>query len=118
MLFGTSFLNLGIRASDRKINRKIKIFKSFAKDLIQKRVEELQKSEPKENYTDIIEALTYHKMFKKEEKKSSKTDEYDYDEFIDEFRTFYTAGTDTSSHLLTMMIYYIILHPKVEKRLR
>lgn len=83
MLFGTKFLNLGIRANDRKINRKIKILEAFAKDLIEKRVEELKKSEPKENYTDIIEALSFHKMLKKDEKKSRKTDEYDYDELID-----------------------------------
>jgi cytochrome P450 len=37
---------------------------------------------------------------------------------VDEFCTFYTAGVDTTSHFLTMMIYYVAQNPKIEERLR
>jgi cytochrome P450 len=49
------------------------------------------------------------KMF--QEKGHKDVHKYDFSELIDEFCTFYTGATDTSSHFITMMIYYISERP-------
>ena len=47
-----------------------------------------------------------------------KEGSYTHEEIIDEFSIFYMAGTDTTSHLLTMMVYYSVLNPTVMEKLR
>ncbi len=37
---------------------------------------------------------------------------------IDEFQTFLIAGTDTTSRLFTMMVYYLGKYPEVQERVR
>ena len=111
-------MNLGLRKKDRDINNRIKLLRKIASNLVEKRIAELEKQGASKDYKDIIEALVYCKMFQKDSSKGKNLNEYDYTELIEEFCTFYTAGTDTTAHLLTMMIYYILQHPHVEKRLR
>jgi cytochrome P450 len=37
---------------------------------------------------------------------------------IEEFCTFFTAGTDTTSHFTEMMVYYISQNSQIEEKLR
>jgi cytochrome P450 len=57
---------------------------------------------------------------KEKNKSEGKTDEFEYttEDLIDEFCTFLVAGTDTTSHLLMMMVYYVCDNPRIEERLR
>ena len=40
--FGAKFFDLGVRSKDRDVNRRIKIFKSWASAIVQKRIKEIQ----------------------------------------------------------------------------
>jgi len=44
VLFGLKFLELGLRAKDRDIIRRVKLFKEFAFNLIEKRVSQLKEA--------------------------------------------------------------------------
>lgn len=43
---------------------------------------------------------------------------YSDDDLVDEFQTFLLAGTDTTTHFFTMIIYYLGKYPSVHKKLR
>ena len=43
---------------------------------------------------------------------------YDYRELVEEFCTSYTAGADTSAHMITMMFNYLYLHPDCMRKVR
>ena len=43
IIFGVKFFNLGIRKKDRDINRRLKLYKSWGKQLVNERVEEIKK---------------------------------------------------------------------------
>jgi cytochrome P450 len=48
-----------------------------------------------------------------EAEKKGETIEYSDKDLIDEFTTFMIAGTETTSRLFTMMVYYISRNPSV-----
>ena len=52
--------------------------------------------------------------------KEKKNDELSYDDesIFAEFNTFFTAGVDTTSTYLAMMVYLIAQHPDVEAKVR
>lgn len=127
LIFGTKFAELGLRKLDRDINQQIRLLRELATRLIKKRLSELDVSGPREKYQDIIEALVLKKSFDKNQGvlknksikiKKEDADNYDFEELIEEFCTFFTAGTDTTSHFMQMMVYYISQHKHVEERLR
>jgi cytochrome P450 len=39
-------------------------------------------------------------------------------QLIEEFLTLFIAGTDTTSHLMGMLLYYLSINPEVQGRLR
>lgn len=43
---------------------------------------------------------------------------YSDDDLVDEFQTFLLAGTDTTTHFFTMMVYYLGKYSEVHKKLR
>lgn len=43
---------------------------------------------------------------------------YNIDQLIEEFMIFFVAGTDTTSHLMTMCFYYLSLYPNFQDQLR
>ena len=43
---------------------------------------------------------------------------YKEEDLLGEFTTFFIAGIDSTSHYLMMIIYFIVLHPDVEKKVR
>lgn len=46
------------------------------------------------------------------------SNKYNLKTLIDEFNIFYIAGTDTTSHMLTMLIYYLIQNPSCLEKVR
>ena len=62
----------------------------------------------------MIEAIVMNSL------KEKKEDELVYDDqsIFDEFRSFFFAGTDTTSNYLATMIYLVVKHPEVEKKVR
>ena len=61
---------------------------------------------------DIVEAL----MIEKKNKKNESITEMN--EIFSELSGFLFAGTDTTSHFLQMMVYYIARDPEVEGKIR
>ncbi len=57
----------------------------------------------------------YNKMISKGSKENAS---YDFNELIDEFCTFYTAGTDTTAHMIMVLVYYLACNPQCQKKLR
>ena len=53
----------------------------------------------------------------KEDKKEGELT-YSEEDIITEFNTFFFAGVETTSAYLVMMIYLIVQHPEVEKKVR
>lgn len=52
------------------------------------------------------------------EKQNTEGKKYTESDICEEFLIFYQAGTDTTAHLMTMMVYYIAMNPDVEQKLR
>jgi len=71
----------------------------------------------------LIEELYYAKKEQAERKnteqlESQQIESYDYSEIIDEFCTFFFAGTETTAHLLTLTIIYLSKYPEITDKLR
>lgn len=105
-LFGLKLLEAGLFRGDRDINRRITLFKTMAKDLIEKRLAQM----PQEEGT-VLQAIYERGLLNAE-------DGYTVEQLIDEFMVFFVAGTDTTAHLMTMCFYYLSLYPKHQETLR
>lgn len=64
---------------------------------------------------DMIEALVRANI---NSKSKNNEDVYSEEEILEEFSTFFVAGTDTTSHYVMTMIYFIAQNPEVEAKLR
>ena len=84
------------------------LFREVARDLIQRRKDELQSGMAEKRATDLIDAILNNPHVK----------DYSEDDLINEFITFLIAGTDSTAHLLMMMIYLLHDHPEIQKKLR
>lgn len=95
LLFGKEFASLGLRAKDRDINRRLKIFKEFAMVLVKEKIEELKssgfKAGDKKNGNLIEELYLANSL-----SGTGSEDVLDFGELIDEFCGFFFAGTDTT----------------------
>ena len=111
LVLGQSFLKMGLRARDRQINRKIQSYNRWGASFMQKKLRNLESLNDQENPKDLIQAILAHN--KECELKGHLEDVYSADDLLDEFKIFMVAGTDTTSHLLQMMIYYVSKHPEV-----
>jgi cytochrome P450 len=81
-------------------------------EIARKRIEENgMQGEPK----DMIEALVRANI---NSKSKNNEDFYSEEEILEEFSTFFVAGTDTTSHYVMTMIYLIAQNPEVEAKLR
>lgn len=98
MLLGPKFLNMGIRAKDRDLNRRTKLFKAFAYDLVSQTIADLKKKNFKagdKKNGNMIEELYLAKQ-KSQGYKDNDDEIYDYVDMINEFSGFFFAGTDTT----------------------
>ena len=61
---------------------------------------------------------TIFKVQDERRKKGEKIDIYNEDEIVEEYCLFSVGGTDTSSRLVTMIVYYLSLHPECMQKVR
>ena len=110
-------MKLGIRKNDRINNQKLKLFKGWGKDVVNRKILEVktlfEKNELKEHPSDLLEAIVRNSLQNREQKKV-----YDEESIFDEFNTFFMAGVDTTSNYLAMAIYLLAQNPKVEQKVR
>eukprot|EP01017_Pseudomicrothorax_dubius_P046602 TRINITY_DN8238_c0_g1_i1.p1 TRINITY_DN8238_c0_g1~~TRINITY_DN8238_c0_g1_i1.p1 ORF type:complete len:503 (+),score=113.11 TRINITY_DN8238_c0_g1_i1:57-1565(+) len=94
LLFGARLLKLGFTKDQRDMMKNIRWTKQFTQGIIDEK-----KKNPSQEASGLIEHL------------SSKEVGLSDKEIIDEFISFIAAGTDTTTHLLTMCIYFILTQP-------
>ena len=63
----------------------------------------------------MIEAIVRNNL--KEDKKEGELT-YSEEDILDEFNTFFTGGVETSSSYMAMIIYLVVQHPEVERKVR
>ena len=116
ILFRIRLIDWGIRAKDREVNRKIRIFKEWGKTVVQQLTQEIKRKhadgELGENPKNLIEAIV------RESLKENGETVYDDESIFDEFSTFFFAGVDTTSNYLAMTIYLLAQHPEKLKKVR
>eukprot|EP01017_Pseudomicrothorax_dubius_P031669 TRINITY_DN4066_c0_g1_i4.p1 TRINITY_DN4066_c0_g1~~TRINITY_DN4066_c0_g1_i4.p1 ORF type:complete len:510 (-),score=94.21 TRINITY_DN4066_c0_g1_i4:80-1609(-) len=106
IMFGSKFVKKRILPQHRRIMEKADFFVQLAYECIEKTQNKF-KEQPSKN-PGLIELLTRsnqekvpgHHIFTKEEIK-------------DEFITFFAGGMDTTAHLVTVCIYYVLENPHV-----
>ncbi|KAL4446418.1 hypothetical protein ABPG74_001159 [Tetrahymena malaccensis] len=100
LLFGAKYLKLGIFKQHRELENYLQEFKSFFLDIIKSKKEELQK-EYRE--TGDIKQNCVLSILIKENNIQNLSDS----DLLDNLMTFFIGGTDTTSHLIAMAIYYV-----------
>ena len=96
-------------ASEVRIKNRVADIKRVAQETIDERIKEKNNlssagEKDNENFLDIyIDAY--------------KRNECTKEEIVSQFLTFFFAGTDTTSHLTTMMMYMLAVNPVVQKKL-
>ena len=110
-LFGMRYLNMGLWKAHRDINKRVGIYRAWAKNFIHQRIEITKKEISEGKITkktpkNIVGALLLENPNHIEE------------EIVEEFLVFYIAGTDTTANFVRMIIYYIASNPHVEAKLR
>ncbi len=103
------FQLFGERVAPKSLKQKLKSFKQLARNLIDKRVKEIEEDKSKPSQPrDIIEALVLSGQFSHKEHASEVNGEtLTYDDLIGEFCTFFVAGMDTTSNLMTSIVYQL-----------
>lgn len=113
MLLGSKFILKGILPKHRSLVQRCLRFRALCRDIIQN-YRKNEKSKPKnsnatKNLLDIL--------FQHQEENQNDGDNLTDEDIIDEFLTFFSAGTDTLAHLLTMAVFHLGKYPEYEERL-
>ena len=111
MAFGSKIVKYGLTPFYRRINKKLNVFRSYAANIIQEKKKEYQakKLQKDSEKKDLLEILL-------ECQESQK--EIPDEDLVDEFMAFFTGGTDTSSHVLQTVLYYLDKEPEYKRLLR
>ena len=117
-ILGARFIKLGLREKDRVMNRKTSIYDAWGRKVVEDKItaikEKAERGELGKKPKDLIEAIVRNSMKEKKENELG----YDNQSIFDEFRTFFFAGVDTTSNYLGTMIYLVLKHPEVERKVR
>ncbi len=101
--FGWKAITWGLFSSHRNIIRRVRLIREFSAKIIRKR-----KEDSSTKAKDLLQILLDY------QKQGESLSE---EEIIDEFLTFFTAGMDTTAHLLTAATYYLEKNPKFRSAL-
>ena len=121
-LLGKNFHKWKLRKIDRDIAKGIEQFDNYAKNIIEELIKKIKNtgtfSESKD-ISGVIELLIKSdKLTKEEGKDFDENDHYSEKELIDEFKTFFMAGTDTTANNTTILIYQLAKHPDVMRKVK
>mgnify|MGYP000854674144 CR=1 FL=1 len=111
LIFGSSPVKLGLTPFYRSIMRNLRIFREYAENIIQQKRQALKNksSQSGQDQKDLLDI-----MLECEE----AGENFSADELIDNFMAFFGGGTDSSSHLLQIVIYLLDQNPEYKKELR
>ena len=109
VLFGKRALNWKLTPKLKQLHDDIALLRGIAAALSNKRKAEIQEGiNSGGRYPDIIESFMTSELSKN----------HTMDDLINEFITFLIAGTDSTAHLLMMMVYLLHDHPAIQEKLR
>ena len=101
ILFGEKFFKLGLRASDRKLNRNIRNIRSIFVNYIKE--QQLNKSKVSSETTTNLLSL----LLKNEETLNGNLNEEISERITNELMVIFFAGTDTTSNLMNNTLYLL-----------
>ncbi|KAL4485712.1 hypothetical protein ABPG72_010974 [Tetrahymena utriculariae] len=100
LMLGAKYLKLGIFKQHRELENYLQEFKSFFLDIIKSKKEELKKEFQE---TGDIQQNCVLSILIKENNIQNLSDS----DLLDNLMTFFIGGTDTTSHLIAMAIYFV-----------
>ena len=100
LIFGKKVMNLSFFAKYAKAMRKVEDFRAACGKVIE------QKKAQKKAGNDLLTSLIATQT------SNDPNDRFSDDEIIDEFVTFFVAGMDTTSQLVSMTLYHLSQNPK------
>mgnify|MGYP000887854298 FL=1 len=96
----------------KDVLRRMEEFKQVCRNIVTERKNQMKKGEfPPEAEHDLLYLLLKYQQ-------ENPHENFDDDEIVHEFITFFIAGLDTTGHLLGMATYYISRTPGVKEKLR
>eukprot|EP00330_Aristerostoma_sp_ATCC50986_P009405 CAMPEP_0114603224 /NCGR_PEP_ID=MMETSP0125-20121206/25657_1 /TAXON_ID=485358 ORGANISM="Aristerostoma sp., Strain ATCC 50986" /NCGR_SAMPLE_ID=MMETSP0125 /ASSEMBLY_ACC=CAM_ASM_000245 /LENGTH=361 /DNA_ID=CAMNT_0001813867 /DNA_START=205 /DNA_END=1291 /DNA_ORIENTATION=- len=112
MLLGNWVMYLS--ADFREAISRTKAFRAYFGEIINQRMKNIKENKKKENNRQDLLGI-----FVEIAKESNEDPEkcFDTEEILDEFLTFFVAGKDTTSVLITMALYYYAKNPEWGKKL-
>jgi len=97
-LFGAWFVKAGFLRKHREIMNGIKEIREFVRKVVEERKGQLSEKSHQSDRKNLLDLLL-------QTQENSNEDSLTIEGIIDEFLTFFIAGTDTTSHLLTLAVY-------------
>jgi len=105
LLFGDSFIELGLFPSHREALRKMRVFRAFCMKI-------LQEKKARGESNDLIGSL-----FKSQNSKDPE-DTLTDDRILDEFLAFFSAGMDSTAHLVVIALYLCLQYPDCFEKIK
>ena len=114
MLTGEKMLHWGVRHKDRALREKLRVFYTFAKQMMEREREAIM-SNQRESREECLLGILLHQQHTDElaGEKETLTDE----EILHQFITFFMVGMDTTGRLSGLSTYYIAAYPQVQEKL-
>ena len=112
MLFNKYYVKYFPSKRVKDILKRMEEFKQVCRNIVAERKNQMKKGEfPPEAEHDLLHLLLKYQQ-------ENPHENFDDDEIVHEFITFFMAGLDTTGHLLGMATYYISRTPGVKEKLR
>lgn len=115
-IFGPKFFKLGLRKFDRDFKRKynwlLNVYTAKLKRFRQSIAEKHKKQGQADKHKNLVELL-----IEQSEKEMNGAGFSDLD-IISQISTFFTAGTDTTSELLTISHYHLAMNQDIQEKIR
>eukprot|EP01017_Pseudomicrothorax_dubius_P030115 TRINITY_DN3722_c0_g1_i3.p1 TRINITY_DN3722_c0_g1~~TRINITY_DN3722_c0_g1_i3.p1 ORF type:complete len:431 (+),score=76.41 TRINITY_DN3722_c0_g1_i3:320-1612(+) len=109
--FGPQILKLNLTQNDRRVSRETEELRVIAREVINQRRHEQQTAYTKdEARKDFLDFLLEHNSRNPEDQLSDA-------EIIDNMITLFTGGMDTTAHLLTTSMYYLLKYPETAAKI-
>ena len=112
MLFNKYYVKYFPNMKVKNLLKRMEEFKQVCRNIVTERKNQMKKGEfPPEAEHDLLYLLLKYQQ-------ENPQENFDDDEIVHEFITFFMAGLDTTGHLLGMATYYISRTPGVKEKLR
>jgi len=110
-LFGSKLVEMNILPLHRETNKLIQDFSDHCLKMVQKRKVELQQDKGKANPKYLLDTLLLMQA-------DGTLENFSDLDILDQYLLFFTAGQDTTAHLILMTMYLLAKHPEHAEKIR